>query len=640
MANLIQIKRSQNTAVPSNLANGEFAWSSNGNILFIGAGGSIAAVAGTRTPGILTANQALVANATSGIDKIIVAGATITALTANGTVGTSGQYLTSNGSAVYWSNNNVSNFNSLSDVTISAASNNQLVVYNQPAARWENASFGNGFTFANRSPSVLAGTGLFVNASGVHINTTFVASQTANNASYLQGYTWDSPAAIGSGIANTGSFTQVAVGNVVVNTTSIMMAGDSISPTVTVRNSGIIMGNTAVTGSPIVSVSNTLGTATLSTTDLSLSNTTVTSLIANQSGIYHTGTVNASSFTTSGITADTTGVYPISNSVGSALGTNNRRWIIYSAGFNSSGSINGTAGANITGSVNVTGTVLVGSNVAINATAFAVGNSTSNTTITGTGVSVGNNTVTGSQIVSVANASGNTVLGATRFAVSNSTAVVFVANTTKLTFSGANVDFGTSTTKLGPTQINGDLSVTGTVTTVDTVNLTVTDSMIKLASGQANTTTYTDAVDIGFYGVYGNTSVTRYAGLARDSVSGQFMLFGDLLTAPGNTSITTTTPLSTLNAYLNAGGLASNSSAVTITANSSVAVNITANSLSLSTPLAAISGGTGTGVYTPGDLLVGNSGNSLTKLSLGTAGDLLQSNGTALVYGSLDGGVF
>ena len=79
---------------------------------------------------------------------------------------------------------------------------------------------------------------------------------------------------------------------------------------------------------------------------------------------------------------------------------------------------------------------------------------------------------------------------------------------------------------------------------------------------------------------------------------------------------------------------------VQITANSSYAVNITANSITLSTPLAATSGGTGQNSYTAGDILTAANSSSLSKLGLGTSGYVLQSNGTALVYDVLDGGTF
>ena len=68
--NLIQIKRSENTASPPSLANGELAWSSNGDILYIGDFGSVTPIAGLRNPGTLTANQALVANSSGSIDEI------------------------------------------------------------------------------------------------------------------------------------------------------------------------------------------------------------------------------------------------------------------------------------------------------------------------------------------------------------------------------------------------------------------------------------------------------------------------------------------------------------------------------------------------------------------------------------------
>lgn len=68
--NLIQIKRSEATAVPPSLANGELAWSSNGNILYIGDFGSVIPIAGELNPGVLTANQALVANSTGSLDEI------------------------------------------------------------------------------------------------------------------------------------------------------------------------------------------------------------------------------------------------------------------------------------------------------------------------------------------------------------------------------------------------------------------------------------------------------------------------------------------------------------------------------------------------------------------------------------------
>ena len=104
MANKILIKRSTANAVVTGLSNGELAFTQAGEKLFIGApdGSGVIAIGGAHNPGTLTANQALVANSTSGIDKIIVANAAVTAVYANGSIGTAGQVLHSNGSVAYW----------------------------------------------------------------------------------------------------------------------------------------------------------------------------------------------------------------------------------------------------------------------------------------------------------------------------------------------------------------------------------------------------------------------------------------------------------------------------------------------------------------------------------------------------------
>lgn len=84
MANLIQIKRSATTATPASLANGELAYTSNGDILYIGApdgSNTVTAISGKRYPGTLTANQALVANNTGYLDVIKTANLYIGAVT-------------------------------------------------------------------------------------------------------------------------------------------------------------------------------------------------------------------------------------------------------------------------------------------------------------------------------------------------------------------------------------------------------------------------------------------------------------------------------------------------------------------------------------------------------------------------------
>lgn len=188
MANLIQIKRSETTAIPAALANGEAAWSGNSKVLYIGANGVVEAIGGRRYPGVLTANQAITTNATGMIDVIRYGNSTVNAVVnslaltiSNSTVTfsiikpTAAQvsdgdwYLASDGAWKQVTPGAPSTtLNDLTDVVISSASNNQLLIYDEAASVWENHSFGNGFSFAGHSPAILALNGIVANTTGIH----------------------------------------------------------------------------------------------------------------------------------------------------------------------------------------------------------------------------------------------------------------------------------------------------------------------------------------------------------------------------------------------------------------------------------------------------------------------------------------
>lgn len=97
MANEIRIKRSSTNTSPSALVSGELAFTSNGDILYIGSpSGAVVAIGGARYPGVLTANQALIANTTGYINEIRTANAVITKIYAGGAHGTTGQVMVAN----------------------------------------------------------------------------------------------------------------------------------------------------------------------------------------------------------------------------------------------------------------------------------------------------------------------------------------------------------------------------------------------------------------------------------------------------------------------------------------------------------------------------------------------------------------
>jgi hypothetical protein len=238
-------------------------------------------------------------------------------------------------------------------------------------------------------------------------------------------------------------------------------------------------------------------------------------------------------------------------------------------------------------------------------------------------------------------ASGINVVGGTGV-ISNSTGVHIgqaVGTTASVTF--ANV----VTTDLS---VSGNLIVSGTTTTVDTVTMAVKDNMIVLADQQANTTTFTDFVDAGWYILTGNTSQNNYSGMARIAASSTntnpyFKLFSTT-TSPNSSVINTGATIGTLQAYLAPFGVGGafivNTIAMAFTANNTVSLAIAANSLSLTTALPATSGGTGTGTYTSGDMLIANTGNALSKLNIGSDGHVLQVSGSTVVWGIIDGGTF
>jgi hypothetical protein len=305
-------------------------------------------------------------------------------------------------------------------------------------------------------------------------------------------------------------------------------------------------------------------------------------------------------------------------------------------------------GASLT--VNATGIHVNASNLSISSTQLsddvALGTQTSGNyvaTITaGDGISGSSSTESGTPTISVVGGSGLVsnssgvhvgqgngivvevdtirVQQANGIAVSSEGVGVTTGSTLTVNSTGIHVNSALSITDLS---LSGNLIVSGTLTTIETTNLVVEDPLIKIANGNV-----TDTVDVGLYGMFTNGG-TRYTGLFRDATDGIYKLFTGLEIEPTTTVDIAGVGYGTavLEAYLNSGALVSNNSTLNITANSEIAVSISANTYKWSS-------------LTNGGIIVGNSTNGFTNLSLGTSGQILQSNGTTLVYATLDGGTF
>lgn len=579
MANQIQIKRSTTASIPTSLANGELAFTSNGNVLYIGSpNGSIVGIGGARFPGTLTANQALVANSTGYLDEIRTANAVITRLYANNAFGTDGQVLTSNSTGgIFWETK-----------APSVVGTNTQIQFNDSGSLGADADL----TF-DKDTNTLASANLTVVGTTASANTTSGALTVAGGLGV-------------AGKINAGDF---AVGNTTVFSTinGTAVSTGSVFATGTVNASVVSVGTNFKANATTVAIgagvgleaNGTIGTAgqVLASNGTSVYWVTPTTAdidsVAAGDGLTGGGTsgdVTVSVLANNGIIANTTGLF-----VDPGTGVT-----VNSTGVHIGQDVSTTAGVTF-GTLSVTGNSALGDsgsdivsiNAAVNTSIMPSANNTYN---------LGNNTIRWAEI--------------------------HAANLHSIT---GNFD--------GSVQISGNLSVLGTTFTVSANNLIVDDSMIQLA---ANNTT-SDLLDIGFFGSYSDgVGSHEHTGLFRDATLDIYRLFKGLQDSPTNVVNTSGVgyTIATLEAYLSSGGLITNSSTVAITANSTVNVAIVANTLTLSSALAGTSGGTGRATTTSQALLVGNTTNGYNELALGTAGYVLQSNGSALVYDVLDGGSF
>lgn len=650
MANLIQIKRSDSTAAPTSLTPGELAYSflSTSNSLFIGntsAGGVIRIGGGkyiwlhqanTSQPGALTANAVVITNGNSYVtewktNKLVVGtdGTTVN-VTSISTAANSTQL----GASVDGSNTELVSSYAIKTYVDSKSSAASIVATNTQILYGNNNTYGQSanFTFDYVTNSLVVGNST--------VNT--VLSQTAITT------------ATGA-FGNVTSTTKVTVGaNVTVNTSAVSIGNSTVNTLITSSTIGgnaiATLGNTTVNGVLTVTSNANISQAinvganlTINTSTIFIGNSTVNTTItsAGISGNQPTSSGDTSITGTLSVTGNTTlaQVNATSLNVGAnvnvnvtsiAVGNSTGNVLITQSGIVVGNSTVGTVNAfalNVIGTANAT-LHTAGANVSMNVTSIAVGNSTGNVLITQSGIVVGNTTV------GTVNAASFNSVGNILSTFANN---VNVTGTANITFVNVHQDLS----------VSGNLYVTGSVTSINTTSLAITDSLIQLAKDN-NTTP--DILDIGLYGNYGVDGTSgnhKHTGFFRDASDGIWKLFTGLATSPTTIVDTSdgTFAFGTMQGYLKAGGttssgLIANSTTVSITANSTMSVAFVANTLSLSTALAGTSGGTGLASFTAEDLLVANSSNGFRKLGVGTDGYILQTVSGVVQWSALDGGTF
>jgi hypothetical protein len=348
-SNKIQIKRSTANAVVTGLSAGELAFTQASNTLWIGTpdGLSTISIAGQRFPGVLTANSSLVANSTSGIDKVIVANAVVTTLWANGAAGSNGQVLVTNGSAIYWG-------------TGTSGANTQIQFNDSGVA---NATAG--FTFDKTSNTLFVANLInttTVNAATHSVGTNFIANSTAIKTS---GYITAANGFLSNGnYAN--AFTAGIVVDYVTNNGRISTAtGDSVT---------IYHGGVGTTPSLVTNTSGLFAVGLVNSTSFNIGSST----ISNSSGVYTTGVVNTVTFSVgTAFTANSSLVNAVSLNVVNQINT---------------ATIYATTSANIASQVyaNASGVFVANTTGTVNAANISVGTAfiANSTKITFTGANI------------------------------------------------------------------------------------------------------------------------------------------------------------------------------------------------------------------------------------------------------------
>lgn len=532
-------------------------------------------------------------------DKVTVANLVPTKIHANGAFGTTGQVLLSNSTGgVYWGAATQS-IDDLTDVTISSAANNNLLVYDAAAGQWENHSVTG---TANQVDVDFAGQDITVKLANdvVIANSVSIGNSTVNVS------------------ANS---TVLSIGVVAVNSEAIFVGNSTVNTT-------IKAGNIALQGTQI-----TLGAnVTLDAERLFIGNSTVNTVV-NSSSISTSGSVQFKDLS-------------VSNSV------------------------------TITNALTVNGNVILGADVQLG-NSFGVDTvsflATVNTEIS---PSSNNNYKLGRADLRWGEVNANNILatnantvdlsvtGNTKLGDASSDVVSFVATVNTNIVPSANMTYSLGNNSLYWAEVHtgnvhadygyfqhdvaiyGDLTVAGNLVTTNVQSVVISDPLIYLAGNNYTS----DLVDIGFVGNYHTGGANLHTGLFRDASVDQYYLFKGLTQElDGVLTVNTADPtfaLADLNAWLLSGALVSNSTGVTITANSTYSVDITANTVTtanlvLTTPLAVSSGGTGANTFTQYGVLFGDGTNPLQVTAAGTAGQVLQANSTGgPVFADLDGGTF
>lgn len=380
-------------------------------------------------------------------------------LVANSSLGTAGQVLTTNGTSTYWSSvggsgtvTSVASGNGISGGPITSTGTLVAVagvgtVVNTTGI---NVLANNGITANSTGTFVTAGSGVAVNSTGVHVlaNTGIIANATGVYLNTTAQYTW----------SNNQTFTAGANAILLTNATSNWIYWNTngvAPPSVTTRSTGTKLVLWPAISSTGVDYAIGIESGTLwysvptPNEKFQWYANTTSIMIANTTGLYHTGVVNAVSHT-SGATYGGATAGMSSNATIIGISTNTT--------VNSSISSSQVQVANSTGTANLNAISLTIGTSVVNSTVFAAGANVYGNTTT---LFVGNSTVNASAISSVirvANSTGGANVTATSVVVGNATVQTSIGIATS-SF-GGNVSINTTNTTAYTLNVNGSFAAT------------------------------------------------------------------------------------------------------------------------------------------------------------------------------------
>lgn len=520
------------------------------------------------------------------------------------------------------------------------------------------AALANNGVVANSSGLfVRQGTGTVVNATGVHVNSSYIGSISANNATFFDGVSLSTVQAQITGNAATAYTNAVANAAALYQTT----AGLATNVATLAANAATFLGNS----------SGTIANVSLWITSNAAA--AYSNAVANAAALYQTRAGLASNVATltannaTNLAGNPASFYTNASNISTGTLPNGR---LSPAVVNTSG--NFTVGGNIVfqGTNNqFTAGLTVGSNVVANTTQLTVGNTTVFTSINSTAVNTGtlfttgnasiggSLTVTGNLTVNgtYVTVSGNSVVYSDNMlflnqgvattitnVASNGTTVVFTAN------NNYQIGWDVLVSNVNPSSYNGLYNVTAANSTTFTV--ANTNIATYIAGGTVRGQTESNP-DIGIAAGY-NDGTYRHTGIFRDATDGVWKVFDSYLPEPdtsvfidtanssfnlapfqaniiyvGNTTvfgtINTTNFSGTSNNAINLGGLSLATIQSQITSNAAAAYsNAVANAAALYQTTAGLAANVATLTANNATNLAGNPASFYTNASNISAGTL------------------